>query len=743
LSDWVWETDRYGIYSYVSPSVQQLLGYEPHEIKGSSFCSFLSETTLAKTNGEFEWYVAENEPFKNQVVKVRHKDGSTVTLEVSGQPILNRDGDFGGYRGVSRDISMRIKSEDARRESQKKLDTLMNATTDMAFLVDSAGVLLAVNNALAERFGKRKDELVGQSFFEFSLGEAKTVRMAKLQEMIATKQPLCWEDSYDGWSLENSLYPILDDDGNVVQIAVFSKDITRRKQAEEERERLLQAIDQSSETIVITDSGGTIQYVNPAFTTTSGYTSAEALGQNPRILQSEVHGIKFYETMWKRLTGGEPWSGQLVNKKKDGSVYTEEVTISPVRNRAGETMNYVAVKRDISQELKTEQQRIDLEGQLRQKYKMEAVGVMAGGMAHNFNNNLAIILGHIELLRRRLPQDTDFGKYIDNAKVAALRSKDLIQQIMTYSHRGIHDKVSMQLSPIIEETVQLLRSTLPATINLQQQISRDSRHRSVHADGSQIQECLINLCNNAMHAMNESGDLTIFLETVVLQDSDIPAQYESKPGLYAKMSVQDTGCGMSAETIDKIFDLFFTTKGVDEGTGIGLSTVQGIVNQHGGLVKVSSTLGEGTVFELYFPIIEADQTLDIAADHEDFPEGRERILFVDDEEMLVNLGEEMLSEGGYQVTAMTDSMAALSLFNADPDSFDLIITDQTMPELCGSDLIREVKKRRPELPTILCTGYSNKMTEVQAKQQGISAFSLKPFNLSELLQTVRRVLDGE
>ncbi|MCK4501898.1 MAG: response regulator, partial [Desulfuromonadales bacterium] len=405
--------------------------------------------------------------------------------------------------------------------------------------------------------------------------------------------------------------------------------------------------------------------------------------------------------------------------------------------------NYVAVKRDISKEIRAKKQHIELEEQLRQKYKMEAIGVMAGGMAHNFNNNLAIILGNIELSKRKLRPDATSGKYLDNAKIAALRSRDLIQQIMTYSRQSPQSKAPTQLPLIIDETIQLLRSTIPTTINLHHNISPDSRNRTVHIDSSQVQECLINLCNNAMQAMDETGDLTISLETVELQQPDIPAQYESSPGIYAKISIQDTGCGIPAEDIDKIFDLFFSTKGVDEGTGIGLSTVHGIVNQHGGLIKASSALGEGTTFELYFPIVEEIGAIETKPEHEDIPKGTERILFIDDEEMLANVGKEILSGVGYKITSMTDSTAALNLFTANPEQFDLIITDQTMPNLCGTDLIRKIKEIRPELPTIICTGYSRKINADQAKQQGINAFCLKPLNLQELLQTVRQVLDEQ
>lgn len=395
---------------------------------------------------------------------------------------------------------------------------------------------------------------------------------------------------------------------------------------------------------------------------------------------------------------------------------------------------------DIHDRKIAEQERLALEAQLRQKYKMEAVGVMAGGMAHNFNNNLSIILGNVELSKMKMPDNPDVRSYMDNAKIAVLRSRDLIQQILTYSRQGAKDKTAVQLPLIIDETLQLLRATMPTSIYLEKKISPHSDRLAIKADSSQIQECLINLCNNAMYAMDEKGTLTISLDSIELQKKEIPAQYACRPGQYAKLSVQDDGSGMSAETIDKVFDLFFTTKPVNEGTGVGLSTVQGIITQHGGLIKVNSQLGQGTTFELYFPVIGQTQPTEITDINTDMPEGTEHILFVDDDPMLASLGEQMLKTKGYTVTTVTDSPEALKLFKANPTLFDLLITDQTMPELTGKDLIQKFKTIRPDIPAIICTGHSRKIDEDTARELGASAFLMKPLDMPKLLQTVRRIL---
>lgn len=698
LSDWVWEMDKYGMYSYVSPSVQQLLGYEPSEIEGVPYGNFLSKVDLAKSKELFEKYFLKNKSFRSRVFKAIHKDGFPVMLEISGQPIFNRDGEFSGYRGVSRDISWRINAENAQRKSQNRLDTLLNATDDAVFLSDPSGILLMVNNALAERFGKKKEELIGKSIFELSLTESFTERATKLNNVLTTKQPLRWEEKYGDKYRNNMLYPVLGDDGEVSQIAVFSKDTTKQKQAEIERERLLQAIDQSSETIVITDAQGIIQYANPAFERTTGYTCEEAIGQNPRILKSGKHDEEFYQNMWKTLTSGKTWNGQFINKKKGGDSFTEEATISPVRDASGKTVNYVAVKRDITAEIKMEET-------LRQAQKMEAVGIMAGGIAHDFNNNLAIILGNVELSLLSSPANSKITTRLEDAKTAALRARDLVDQILTYSRQGTQDLKPVQVDLVIDETLRLLRSTIPTTVKIKKTITDHSQDIIIQADSTQLQEILINFCNNAVHAMDDKGEIGISLDVVDVKLSDIPAHYERPSGQYAKLRVQDTGSGMSPDILERIFDPFYTTKEVGKGTGMGLAVIHGIIETHGGFVVVKSTLEEGSTFDVYFPMFETIKVEEVTI-NTDLPKGNESILFLDDEEMLAQLGGTILLEQGYRVTIETSSKKALKIFKENPEQFDLVISDQTMPELCGRDLIKELLAIKPELPTILCTGYS-------------------------------------
>jgi PAS domain S-box-containing protein len=432
------------------------------------------------------------------------------------------------------------------------------------------------------------------------------------------------------------------------------------------------------------------------------------------------------------------FSGYCETEKKTPKWW--EIVITPINDTNGNLQQLLAISRDITERIQAEALRDDLEAQLAQKHKIEALGMMAGGMAHNFNNNLAIILGGLDLTRIKLPSNSEVIPLLDNAKIAVLRSRDLIQNILSYSRQGVLNREAVQMALVVEETLKLLRSTIPTTVKINYDHDAKCHDLTIQADATRIQEALINLCNNAIHAMDERGELTILLKAVNLQARDIPVQYQCPPGSYLLLSVQDNGCGMTEDLIEKIFDPFFTTKTVDQGTGMGLATLQGMVIQHGGLIKVHSTPGQGSTFEIYLPISDTEQPA-LSPTDTTLPHGAEKILFIDDDEMLASLGKLLLTELGYQVCAMTSSSESLKLFQADPDHFDLIITDQTMPDITGQELILELRKIRPNLPAILCTGYSSKVDENLAQQLELNAFLMKPLELSKFAQTVRKVLD--
>ncbi len=386
------------------------------------------------------------------------------------------------------------------------------------------------------------------------------------------------------------------------------------------------------------------------------------------------------------------------------------------------------------------QERRTAEEKLAQSQKMEAIGVLAGGIAHDFNNLLAVIVTNVELAIMDIPQETRAHFNLQQSFKAALQARDLIKQILTFSRKSPGQEKIISLGNLLKETFTFLRSSIPATIAMDLKLKSDTD--LIYADSSQIQQVVVNLCTNAVHAMRRNpGKLEIslgevsFNSKIHLPDSDMNA------GDYLVVSVRDTGHGMTEEIKKRAFDPFFTTKAPGEGTGLGLSVVYGIVKNCKGGIAVESKPGEGSIFKVFFPKSSPEQVTVQQEKSETLPKGTERILFVDDEAMLVNAVTNMLKRLGYQVTAFTGSLEALKAFSERPLEFDMVISDQTMPFMTGEDLAKEIIRIRPDIPVILSTGYSELITEERAKEIGIDGFVLKPFSMHEGANLVRRVLD--
>ncbi|HEY7489985.1 MAG TPA: response regulator [Candidatus Tectomicrobia bacterium] len=380
-----------------------------------------------------------------------------------------------------------------------------------------------------------------------------------------------------------------------------------------------------------------------------------------------------------------------------------------------------------------------LEAQLRQAQKMEAIGTLAGGIAHDFNNLLAAILGYTELALHAIHQDSDVSHYLQEVHKAGQRAKILVQQILTFSRRTEQTRTPVRLSHLVEEALALLRASLPSTIAMRHQISQDAG--TVLADPTQLQQVLLNLGANAEYAMRQTGGLLeIRLEPVEVDEPMLAQHPELQAGPYVCITVTDTGHGMTPDVVERIFEPFFTTKGPGEGTGMGLALVHGIVASHGGVVTVASVVGQGTTFTVYLPRTDASVP-DEAAQEGTLPTGVERVLFVDDEESLVGLGQEILGLLGYDVVVCTGSVEALEVFRMAPQSFDLVITDQTMPYMTGEELARELRRLRADIPIILCTGFSHIMQAEKAQELGIDAFLLKPLAIQDLARVIQQVLE--
>ena len=399
------------------------------------------------------------------------------------------------------------------------------------------------------------------------------------------------------------------------------------------------------------------------------------------------------------------------------------------------------LKGEIAKRREGEEKRKQLEAQIRQAHKMESMGILAGGIAHEFNNIIGVIIGNTEIALYDIMQGYSPQPKLEEVLKVCLRAEEVVQQILTFSRQGEQEKRPLQMSLVVKETLQLLQATLPTTIDIRKNI--ESQSGTVMADPTQVRQILMNLCTNAAHAMRKGwGVLEVSLVDVNI-DADVAVRYpDFTPGPYVRLTVSDTGCGIEPEILERIFDPYFTTKRTGKGSGMGLAVVHGITKSHGGMITVESKVGEGATFHIFFPRIDREVAFK-TEDPEHFLMGNERVLFVDDEQAIAETGKQVLEALGYKVAAKTSGIEALEAFRAHPDKFDLVITDQTMPNITGEALARELMRIRPDIPIILCTGYSEVITEEKAKAMGIQEFVIKPTVTRDMAKTIRRVLDKE
>ncbi|QTA81582.1 Two component system response regulator/histidine kinase, PAS domain-containing [Desulfonema limicola] len=510
----------------------------------------------------------------------------------------------------------------------------------------------------------------------------------------------------------------------------LKKTIIRLKDSEKElreselKHRLL--IENASDAILIIQDGF-LKFHNKRAEELSGY-SAEELQEIP--FKDHIHPDDLemvLEEHEKRLSGAKPdvYPFRFYNKKGEEK-WVEVNGISIKWN------GYPAVQaflRDITRQRK-------LEAHLLQSQKLEAIGTLAGGIAHDFNNILSIIMGYTEISAMNI-SDTIIKENLKQVVTASLRAKDLIQQILTFSHKGGQDYKPVIINPIIKEALKLLRASLPKTIEIKKEI--DEEPLAVTSCPTQIHQILMNLCTNAAHSMEEKGGLMKICLTSLKTLKPLD-HHNLPPGDYVKLSVSDTGCGIEQNIIKKIFDPYFTTKEIGKGTGMGLAVVHGIVNRCGGSVNVQTCPGKGSRFEILFPRAVNEPAIPKKTESTELPRGNKNIMFIDDEALLTSLGKKMLENLGYYVECYTDPLAALEVFQKNSVRYDLVITDMTMPGITGDRLSEKFIKIRQNIPIIICTGYSEKLSEQQARKMGIKAFLMKPLALSKLANTVYDVL---
>ena len=476
--------------------------------------------------------------------------------------------------------------------------------------------------------------------------------------------------------------------------------------------------------------------------------------KNMRIVQANNAAYQFFQAesgalqgkhCYEVFTGGsQPCAGcplvetlhddgnhaTVINHENLGKTF--QVSSAAMAAENGELQYFIHVARDITEQKKMEEE-------LFQSHKMEAIGTLAGGIAHDFNNILSAILGFSELATNNLPEDSKARKDIDQVISSGRRAAELVKQILVFSRKGVQQRQPFQPHLIVKEALKMLRATLPTTISMDEHF--DIECGSILADPTSIHQIVVNLCTNAYHAMeNENGALTVTLSRKEIGKEDI-VQHDVPPGPFIELSIQNTGCGMDAKTMARIFEPYFTTKEAGKGSGLGLAVVDGIVETLQGFIEVESEPGKGSTFHVYIPAMAKSAEVSVKTESKDLPGGTERILVVDDKEIIVTLNKMVLEMLGYKVTVTTSSAEALAKIRTHADEFDLVITDQTMPNLSGVELAKAILQIKPDMPIILCSGYSSVVTEKEALDNGIKKYAMKPMNITTLAQIVREVLD--
>jgi PAS domain S-box-containing protein len=650
---------------------------------------------------------------------------------------------------LARKLDKKVRELEEERENLRHteafLKTLIHTLPDLIWLKNPDGVYMACNRRMEHFFGAKEADILGKTDYDFVDKKLADFFRQNDQETIAAGKPSINEEEIvfaeDGHRelLETIKTPMLDEQGRLIGVLGIGHNITAIRQAQERlresEERFRQAIEFSPVPMAITDTQGQVLYRNREFPHRYGYTLEDtpsiedwALLAFPDPAYRESSLAQWHEDVTQALRTGEATpTREYTITCKDGTQHQVEIVTRPLKHMSVSVLNDVTERRA-------------LESQLRQAQKMEAIGQLAGGISHDFNNILSAIIGFTDLSLRQSTNNPTLHHDLTQVRKAADRATELVRQILTFSRRQQQEKLPLQAYLIIKEALKLLRASIPTTIEIRQDIASQA---TILADPTQIHQMVMNLCTNAYHAMKERGGvMAVSLRETEIDQAGIDNGTEVSPGRYLKFSVSDSGCGMSKDTLARVFEPYFTTREKGMGTGLGLAVVHGIVKEHQGRISVYSEPGQGSTFDVYLPMI-----------HEAIPEAvpvpvppraraNERIMVVDDEDSIRNLISRFLTYAGYRVDLFANGREAWIALQENPKAWDLLLTDQTMPEMTGDALAAKALELKPDMPVIICSGFSESHNERHAQALGVKAYLQKPISSATLLTEMAKALYG-
>jgi two-component system, cell cycle sensor histidine kinase and response regulator CckA len=773
----------------VNQSAMEMFGYSRAEIIGLNLWGTFSDQSCKNSMMEeilAKGYIREVE------VAFGRKDGTTVVCLLTASLRKSDSGEVIGFQGILHDISQRKQSENilirqneylaALNETTKGLVSRLDPGSLLTAIINRAGALMKTGHSYIYLLEQTGDRMTRQSttgvfndFFDIQIRKGDGL----VGQVWQSGLPLAIDD-YHGWSgrLPDPAREVLramvgvplksrekvvgviglarvaegekfdEDEVDILtrfaELASLALDNARlyseaqeelqeRKRAEEQLRKLSHAIEQSPVSVIITDTAGAIEYVNPKFTETTGFTMAEVLGKNPRLLKSGETPEAEYHDLWQTIVAGNEWRGEFHNRKKTGEFYWELASISPMRNPEGVITHYIAVKEDITEQKK-------LETQLRHSQKMDAVGQLAGGIAHDFNNIITAIIGYASILDMKLDQESPFRASVKQILFSAKRAASLTQGLLAFSRKQITNPRPVNLNDIVRRVEKILERLIGEDIELATAMLVPDP--IVLADGLQLEQVIVNLATNARDAMPKGGKLTIATDLVRLDEWFVRNHGLAKAGSYAKLTVTDTGTGMDRDTQKRIFDPFYTTKEVGKGTGLGLSIVYGIIKKHNGTIVCYSEPGMGSVFSIFLPVTAGEIPEAAPAAPPVIRGGAETVLLAEDDESVRRLTGDLLREYGYTVIEAQDGEEAIMKFREHRGRVQLLLLDLIMPKKNGKEVYDAIKKLKPGIKVIYTSGYESDMIHKRGKLPMDLNFLAKPVIPEDLLAIIRKVLDS-